>query len=123
MTKRVLSVGQCGPDHSCLTKFLTGHFDVEVVPACIGCDTVEKLRAQKYDLVLINRKLDEDYSDGMEILKAIKADSAISSTPVMLITNYAQHQQEAIAAGAIQGFGKLEYCKPETLEKLKAVLA
>lgn len=123
MSKRVLSVGQCGPDHSCLTRFLTSHFDVEVIPACIGCDAMQKLRNGKYDLVLINRKLDEDYSDGMEIVKAIKGDAELASVPVMLITNYCQHQEEAIAAGAIRGFGKMEYNKPETLERLKAVLA
>lgn len=84
---------------------------------------MQKLQSGKYDLVLVNRKLDEDYSDGMEIVKAIKADAELGSVPVMLITNYCQHQEEAIAAGAIRGFGKMEYNKPETLERLKAVLA
>jgi hypothetical protein len=40
----------------------------------------------------------------------------------MLITNYAEHQQQAIAAGAILGFGKLELNAPETLKRLEAVL-
>jgi CheY-like chemotaxis protein len=72
--------------------------------------------------VLINRKLDCDYSDGIEILKQLKADDQLQSVPVMLITNLAEHQDAAVAAGAERGFGKLEFEKAETLERLKAVL-
>ena len=31
MKKRVLNIGQCGPDTASLTHFLTAHFDVEIV--------------------------------------------------------------------------------------------
>ncbi|MFM8399358.1 MAG: hypothetical protein ACKOAH_16160, partial [Pirellula sp.] len=72
--------------------------------------------------ILINRKLDVDYSDGIEILQAVKGSDAYRDIPVMLITNYAEHQQQAIAAGAILGFGKLELHAPETLKRLEAVL-
>ena len=30
--------------------------------------------SEPFDLVLVNRKLDSDYSDGLEIIKQIKAD-------------------------------------------------
>jgi hypothetical protein len=40
----------------------------------------------------------------------------------MLVTNYAEHQEAAVAVGAIRGFGKLEFDKPETRERLAAVL-
>lgn len=123
MSKRVLSVGQCGPDNSTLTAYLKKHFDVAIDYADLPADTAEKLRGEPYDLVLINRKLDADYSDGMEILKAIKADPETKSVPVMLISNYEEHQQAAIACGACPGFGKLEYAKPQTLERIRAVLA
>jgi two-component system chemotaxis response regulator CheY len=72
--------------------------------------------------VLINRKLDADYSDGIEILKLIKADATVADVPVMIVTNYPEHQDAAIAAGGIRGFGKLEYDRPETKERLAAVL-
>jgi CheY-like chemotaxis protein len=72
--------------------------------------------------VLVNRKLDTDYSDGIEVIRAIKADSSTSAVPVMLVTNYPEHQETAIAVGAIRGFGKLEFGKPETRETLAAVL-
>jgi hypothetical protein len=41
---------------------------------------------------------------------------------VMLITNHAEHQDAAMAIGAVRGFGKLEYGKPETLERLQPIL-
>jgi hypothetical protein len=40
----------------------------------------------------------------------------------MLITNYPEHQDAAVEAGAIRGFGKLEFDNPETRETLAAVL-
>ena len=118
MTKRVLDVGQCGPDHAAIRSYVERNFGAEVRQTHWAGDTLAELRKGKYDLVLINHKLDSDYTDGIEILKAIKADPDMSATPVMLVTNYAEHQQQAVAAGAELGFGKLEYHKPETKEKL-----
>jgi len=122
MSKRVLDVGQCSPDHAAIRHLIEGNFDAKVDQAHGPKDTLSKLRGGTYDLVLINRKLDADYTDGVEILKAIKADPALAATPVMLVTNYAEHQQQAVEAGAEPGFGKLEYQKPETREKLSRFL-
>ena len=76
------------------------------------------MQAGKFDLVLVNRKLDQDYSDGLDIIKTIKADAALAKTPVMLITNYEDQQAGAVAAGAEPGFGKLSLNSPQTLERL-----
>jgi len=123
MSKRVLDVGQCGPDHATIRHYLTNNFDVEVVQTHGLLDTLSELRANEYHLVLVNRKLDADYSDGIEILRAIKADREVAHVPVMIVTNYPDHQAAAVAAGAHRGFGKLEYSQPETKERLAAVLA
>jgi CheY-like chemotaxis protein len=116
-------VGQCGPDHATIRRYLTSHFDVEIVQTHGLADTLTELRAGHFDLVLINRKLDADYSDGIEILREIKAAAEIAHVPVMLVTNYPEHQEAAVAAGAHRGFGKLEFDDPATKEKLAAVLA
>jgi DNA-binding NarL/FixJ family response regulator len=121
--KRVLDVGQCGPDHAAIRRYLTSHFDVEIVQTHGLADTLTELRAGHFDLVLINRKLDADYSNGIEILREIKAAAEIAHVPVMLVTNYPEHQEAAVAAGAHRGFGKLEFDDPATKEKLAAVLA
>ena len=122
MPKRVLDVGQCAPDHATLCAFLNTHFDCQIAQ-CHGLeDTLAELARQPYDLVLINRKLDRDYSDGIEILKAIKSSAELSPVPVMLVTNYEEHQQASIAAGGERGFGKLEYDDPATVTRLAGVL-
>lgn len=120
--KRVLDVGQCGPDHATIRRYLTNHFDVEITQTHGLSDTLNELRTSAFDLVLINRKLDADYSDGIEILRSIKGAAEIAHVPVMIITNYPDHQDTAVAAGAHRGFGKLEFDDPATKEKLAAVL-
>jgi len=122
MSKQVLDVGNCAPDFAAITRLITGNFDCTVDQAHGAEDALAKLQAGDYALVTINRKLDRDYTDGVEILKAIKADEAIGDVPVMLVTNLAEHQDLAVSLGAERGFGKLEYDKPETLEKLTTVL-
>lgn len=122
MAKRVLDVGNCGPDHAAICKLLTTHFDCEVVQAHGLGDTLDALRAGEFHLVLINRKLDADYSDDITVLRAIKADAATAYVPVMLVTNYAEHQDAAVAAGALRGFGKLEFGHAGTTQRLAAVL-
>ena len=123
MKKRILDVGNCQPDHAAIIRLLTGRFDCEIVQTHGAPDALAALRAGKFDLVLVNRKLDQDYSDGIEVIRQIKADANGAAVPVMLITNYAEHQDAAEAIGALRGFGKLEYDKPETHAKLDAVLA
>jgi DNA-binding NarL/FixJ family response regulator len=122
MRKKVLDVGNCVPDHSAIKQFLTKHFDCEVLQAHKADDAVATLREHEVHLVVVNRKLDIDYSDGVEVIRQIKADEKLSDVPVMLITNYSDHQDAAEAIGAVRGFGKLEYGRPETLERLKPIL-
>ena len=121
--KRVLDVGQCGPDHAAIRRLLEGAFGAEVVQADRLDDALAALRRGPFELVLVNRKLDIDYSDGMEIVRAIKADPRLAATPVMLVTNYPEHQQAAIAAGAEQGFGKAELALAQTRERLARFLS
>lgn len=122
-THTVLDVGNCVPDHASIKTWLTRNFDVEVLQTHAGDDTLALLRQRSVDLVLINRKLDRDYTDGVDILKQIKADGLLAKTPVMIITNYAEHQDAAVALGAERGFGKLELKDPATQQKLSALLA
>ena len=122
MTKRVLDVGNCSMDHGSIRAVLERQYQAEVVQAHGPDDALDLLRQGKFDLVLVNRKLDADYSDGLEIIKSIKADAQLAAVPCMLITNYADHQDAAEAAGAERGFGKKELAAPETHARLKAIL-
>ncbi|MBX3422812.1 MAG: response regulator [Pirellulaceae bacterium] len=123
MSKVVLDVGNCGPDHNSICNLVTGRFKAQVIQAHGAEDAIQILATRQIDLVLINRKLDQDYSDGVEVLKAIKADERFRSVPVMLITNYEEHQQQAVSLGALPGFGKLALSSPQTIRRLAAILS
>jgi CheY-like chemotaxis protein len=122
MAKRVLSVGQCVPDEALVRWFLRQHFDCQVVAAEGLEDALAQLRRGPIDLVLVNRKLDSDYSDGIDVIRRLKADPKTADMPVMMVTDYANHQDEAVAAGALRGFGKSELDDSQTLERLSIML-
>jgi len=104
--KRVLDVGQCGADHQAIRRLVASHFEAHVTGADDLDEALGQLRAGSFDLILVNRKLDADGSDGLEVIRRIKAEEAFASIPVMLVTNYRQYQEQAVATGAEMGFGK-----------------
>lgn len=123
MTKRVLDVGNCDLDFTNISELLRDRFAAEVQRAHTKADALAALQRDKFDLVTINRLLDRDGSEGIEIIKAIKDDPSLAEIPVMLITNYPQQQQVAREAGAVPGFGKAALQAAETVELLKPYLS
>src|SRR5688572_3272160 len=119
---RVLDVGNCVPDHAAIRGMLEKTYRADVVQADGPDDALAALAQEPFDLVLVNRKLDQDYSDGLEIIKQIKADNRLAGVPCMLITNYHDQQQMAVAAGAEYGFGKKELYVAETHARLAKFL-
>ena len=122
MTKRVLDVGNCTVDHTAIRTMLERSYGAEVAQTHGPDDTLATLRDQPFDLVLVNRKLDQDYSDGLEIIRTIKQDLQLAKLPCMLVTNYPDQQQTAVAAGAEYGFGKKELYAEATHERLAKFL-
>jgi CheY-like chemotaxis protein len=122
MAKRVLDIGNCVPDHRAIVAMIEANFDAQVWQADRWEDAVEQLQSQPFDLVLVNRKLDIDYSDGLELIRRIKQDPQLTALPVMLVTNFAEYQQQAVQAGAVEGFGKQSLRDPGTVEKLARFL-
>ncbi len=122
MTKTVLDIGNCNPDHNAIQRMLAGHYDVVVLRSHQLSDALTVLSQSKVDLILINRKLDIDYSDGIDILRHLKQHEAYKSIPAMIITNYPEQQLAAVAEGAEYGFGKLQYSEPATHERLTRFL-
>ncbi len=123
MKKRVLNVGHCGPDHRAIATMLEHHFAADVAAADSLAQTLEMLRAQSFDLVLVNRVFDRNGSDGLEVIRQIKAAPDLAETPLMMITNFPDHQQRAQDAGALEGFGKQALHTSETHAKLKPLLS
>ena len=120
--KRVLSVGQCGADHGGLSWALRRAFGAEVTPAATRDEALERLRQEPFALVLVNRVFDADGDSGVELIRALKADEALRATPVMLVSNYADAQEQAVEAGAEPGFGKASLGRPDMLARVAPFL-
>lgn len=120
--KRVLSVGNCSADHATIREVVETHCNAQVNAADGLKQTLAELAAETYDLVLVNRVMDRDGSSGLEIIKTIKQDDRFREIPVMLVTNYEEHQQKALAVGAVRGFGKSSVDSDETIRRLKSHL-
>jgi two-component system chemotaxis response regulator CheY len=120
--RRVLSVGNCAFDHGNIARLLQQHFGAEVIPAAGLDEALRWLRSGTFDLVLVNRVLDADGGSGHEVIRQIKSESDLKAVPVMLISNYADAQDQAVALGAVRGFGKSDLSRPETIELLRPFL-
>lgn len=120
--QRVLSVGQCNPDHAAISRMLTDHFDVEVDRVMFVDEAVSALADRAYDLVLVNRLIFEDNSPGIDLIHRMRAAPHSRGVPVMMVSNYPEAQAQAIAAGAVTGFGKDHLFKPETADRLAGYL-
>ncbi|MFO0841855.1 MAG: response regulator [Gemmataceae bacterium] len=121
--KRVLSVGQCLADNGSITRLLRTEFTADVLPLHSAHEALERLRRERFDLVLVNRVFDATGEGGLDLIRAVKADREIRDQPIMLVSNYPEPQAEAVAAGAVPGFGKDALHDPVTAEKLRPYLA
>ena len=119
---RVLSVGQCSVDHGMISRHLARDFAAEVVRADTADDALANLRAGTFDLVLINRVGDSDGAPGLDLIRSLKADPVLAAVPAMLVSNYPDAQAQAVALGALPGFGKAELGSPASSSALTAIL-
>ena len=121
--KRVLSVGQCGFDHGGIAHAFRQAFGAEVTAAATEARALDLMRKEAFALVLVNRVFDADGASGVDFIRGVMADEKLRTTPVLLVSNYADAQAEAVAAGAEPGFGKAELGRPAMLERVRALLA
>jgi CheY-like chemotaxis protein len=119
---RVLDVGNCDPDHRALRALLSEHFEVTVDRVMFVSEALAALRNAVYGLVLVNRRIFADDSDGLPLITAMQSDPELARTPIMMISNYADAQAGAVAAGAVSGFGKATIHAPATIRLLAEYL-
>src|SRR5262245_47457833 len=122
MLKKVLSLGQCGADSYAITSVLHERFAAEVVDADTFAEARALLAEDDFALVLVNRVLDRDGSAGLSFIKELKTDPALATVPVMLVSNFADAQQQAVALGAVSGFGKAALRDQRTTDRLAPYL-
>jgi len=120
--RRILSIGQCGFDNGNISRTLRTAFGAEVVPVDSSEEALEQLCQESFDLVLVNRVFDRDGDSGLDLIRQLKETPDLSQVPVMLVSNYEEAQQQAVAAGALPGFGKSSLGQPGMLESVRAVL-
>ncbi|HQR42560.1 MAG TPA: response regulator [Gemmatales bacterium] len=121
MAKKVLSVGNCAYDFGTLQSALQQHFSVDVQGVDTAAEAEQLVKQHKYDLIVVNRVFDINQDSGIALIKRLKEHQV--ATPMVLLSNYPEYQQEAIAAGASPGFGKNQVGKPAMVEAVKAFLA
>jgi len=122
MSKKVLLVGHCGPDSSYLRMVVR---QADPSAKVLMADDARELRAALdggVDLILFNRELGYgfDESQGVELIKWLKPN--YPTIPLMLVSNYPEAQADAVAAGALPGFGKREIGSPRIPALLRDVL-
>ena len=119
---RVLDVGQCDFDHDNISHMLSKEFGADVTRAATYEEAFRAVRAGHYDLVLVNRVLDADGASGLDLIQRLLANKDTRATPTMLVSNYADAQDAAVALGATRGFGKNTLTSSETRELLAPLL-
>lgn len=119
---RVLDVGNCDPDHGMIRRMLDSNFNVEIDRVMFVEQAITAMRRTRYDLVLVNRLIFDDGSEGIELHRRAEADPALAGVPIMMISNYPEAQSKSVEAGGVMGFGKASVGAAETIERLAAFL-
>ncbi len=119
---RVLDVGQCDFDHDNISRMLSEEFGADVKRAATAEEAFRAVRAGLYVLVLVNRVLDADGTSGLDVIQRLLSNEDAGATPTMLVSNYADAQDAAVALGTTRGFGKNTLTSPETRDQLASLL-
>lgn len=95
-------------------------FKVDI--ASKGGEVVEKLKEQRYDLVLLDLVMPE--LTGFEILQKIKKDDKISSVKVLVLSNLGEKENisKASRLGAVDYLVKAHYTPSEVVEAVSKAL-
>ncbi len=74
------------------------------------------------DLLMLNRQLEFGFAqgDGVAVLRQIKQQHPAQR--VLMVSNYPETQEEALAAGALPGFGKREIGTEKVKQRIREAL-
>ena len=123
MPKKVVLVGHCGPDSSYLKMAVkSAATDVQVTAADTQAEIEQEITSGA-DLLLLNRVLDYGFeqNSGVDLLRDLKKKHP--EIKAMLVSNYADAQEAAIAEGALPGFGKRDIGSPKVRQLIQSALA
>ena len=120
MTIKILDVGQCDMDGSRMATLWKKQWGATVDRCHLAEDALKLASKSDYSLILVNRILDADNSSGLDLIRDLIKTG--TSAPVMLVSNFPEAQQAAVALGAVQGFGKADLNKSGTIELVQRAL-
>ena len=120
---RILSVGQCSYDGGQIGRGFAARYDAEVIAADTHDEARDHLRRGGFDLVMVNRVGDLDGASGLELIRSMKKDSATAPVPVLLVSNLADAQSEAVSIGAVPGFGKADLGTAKERAAIETILS
>ncbi|QOV91534.1 response regulator [Humisphaera borealis] len=123
MSKTVAFIGHCGPDSSYLRLAVS-----KAIPGAkiVSVDDDESMKAALeagVDLALFNRVLDYGFAETEGVKVIGKLARFYPSTRMMMVSNYPETQAQALAAGAVPGFGKREIGSPRVVQLLQEAVA
>ncbi|MGC2062648.1 MAG: response regulator [Thermodesulfovibrionales bacterium] len=109
---KILVVDDCQTTRKLLSLYLKSK-GYAVVTAENGLDAIEKLGTDTINLVLTD--LNMPYMDGLELIRALKADPNLNAIPIIMVTTEADPEEKAKAMDA----GASAYMiKPVTADKV-----
>ena len=119
--KRILIVGHCGVDGPRLQS---------EVSACVAGAEVLRINSEAdleracdagADLLLVNREpVGFEGTSGLDIIR--KVCGGRPARRAMLVSDYADAQEQAVAAGAVEGFGKRDMGSPKLADTVLRAL-
>ncbi len=118
----ILIVGQCCADYSRISDTINQHYEIEIKSSDTHQDALIQIQNTAFDLVLVNRIFDKTQTEGLDLIREIKASPATKEVPIMLISNYDSAQTDAVDAGAVPGFGKAALNQDSTFKILDQYL-
>ncbi len=117
----VLDIGQCDYDHRKISR-LFEKLGCDMDRAASPQEAKRKIINEEYDLILVNRILDQDGSSGLDLIGTLIKKSELEDVPIMLVSDHPDAQNTAIQLGAFKGFGKMQLSDPDTEKMLIAIL-
>ena len=122
MAKKIVLVGHCGADSAYLRIAVGSAAKDATIVAADDSSDLNRALQDGADLVLVNRQLDYGFptEEGVELIRSLREKHPNLS--YMLVSNYPEAQEAAVAAGALPGFGKREIGSPRVKELLRAAL-
>jgi hypothetical protein len=121
-SRQIALVGHCGPDIFLLRSAVRRAVPSAEITVANDSSSLEQA-ADAGSILLINRVLDGSFAsdNGIELIRQL---SSRPAPPLMLlISNFPEAQQGAVAAGAAPGFGKAQLYDHSTVQKLQKLTA